>query len=229
MLSSVLTHGSFAKNVSINVYLKFKADDNAYALISQLNHFLAEKKLFSQYQLTPFLRHHPLHVTLYLADYQEHQIPFIIHRVKTIVATQKPLPLSTRDFITLPSGYTQLKVTNNPKLQQLSSHMVHSLHILRDKTATIPAWAAQNMRRKKLFSKYGSPGVFSFYNPHFSLFDPESLNKQQTGELVTKLKKLIAKFSKQHKTRVKAQAFAVGIGIADSQGQIIKELDSIVF
>ncbi|BCA96960.1 hypothetical protein TUM19329_33210 [Legionella antarctica] len=72
----------------------------------------------------------------------------------------------------------------------------------------------------------GSTSVKSFFKPHFSLFDPEHLTSEQHIQLYKRLQLLLVQFSKTHQIKVKATAYAIGVGIADKQGQIVKELDT---
>lgn len=208
----------------INVYLKFKSPNQASLLIHNFNQLITEYGLFNQYKISPFIEKYPLHVTLYLTHYQEEQIPRIINKIHRIAKHQKPLSLSTNHFIAKNSGYVMLTVKNNPNLNQLNRLVLNSLVNLRDKKALIPGWAAQDPVRQQLFHRYGSPNVFTYFNPHFSLFDPKSLSMKQRKSLYKTLQRLITHFSQTHPMQTNITAYAIGIGIVDEQGQIIKEL-----
>lgn len=211
---------------SINVYLKLKPNNKVTFLIRDFNQFLSQNQLFSIFQINPFLDKHPLHITLYLTNYENNQIPELLNRIKKISLKEKPTALSTEQFIAKNSGYVMLTVNPSKKLTQLSNNIVQTLMGLRDKKATIPAWAAQDKKRTTLFKLYGSPNVSSYFNPHFSVFDPERLSKKQKTELYKRLSQLIQQFSQAHQTHVSVTAYAIGIGVADTQGQIVRELES---
>ncbi len=206
---------STAGRLSINVYLKLKPKNPIETLIQDFNQFLETNQVI----ITPYLQSHPLHLTLYLADYQQKQIPRIIKKMAEIAKKNQPLLLTTDEFIANESGYVMLSVKNERRLQQLSNMVLFSLAELRDKNAVIPAWAAQNKARQTLFKRYGSPNVLNYFKPHFSIFTAEGLS--------VKLQLLIAQFIKQHEKPVQASAYAIGIGVANEQGQIVRELGTI--
>lgn len=206
---------STAGSLSINVYLKLKPKNPIETLIQAFNQFLETNQLM----ITPYLQSHPLHLTLYLADYQQKQIPSLIKKMAAIAKQNQPLLLTTAKFIANESGYVMLSVKNEGRLQELSNQVLFSLADLRDKNTIIPAWAAQKKARRALFKRYGSPNVLNYFNPHFSIFT--------AGGLSVKLQLLIEQFIKRHVKPVQASAYAIGIGVADEQGQIVRELNSI--
>ena len=66
--------------------------------------------------------------------------------------------------------------------------------------------------------------MLDYFNPHFSIFSAESLNTQQSTFLYQQLRKLIHQFSQSHQTQIEEHVDAIGVGIADTLGQIVKEL-----
>jgi len=219
-MCALISNASYATNLSINVYLKLKPENQVASLITDFNHFLQKKEILGRYHIIPFLNKHPLHVTLYLTTYEERRIPQIMKQVQVLAKWQKKIPISTRQFITNDNGYVMLTVKDNDQLQQLSNKTINLIANLRDKKALIPAWAAKNPQKAEAFEQYGSPNVFANFKPHFSIFDAE----QQDTKLYEQLQKLIIQFSKKYQIHVNATAFAIGIGIADPQGQIVNEL-----
>jgi len=215
---------SLAKGLSINVYLKLKPINQVSSLIKDFNQFLGQQPLFVSYHITPFLKHYPLHNTLYLTDYDRVQIPKIIKQVQAIAKQQKPILLSTNQFTASASGYVMLSIKRSKELQELSNKTLNSLAPLRDKKAIIPSWAAQDSNRSEVFKHYGSPNVLNYFNPHFSIFDPVGLSQIQTANLYEQLQQLISQFSQAHPTQVRAIGYAIGVGLADTQGQIVTEL-----
>lgn len=214
-----------ANNQSINVYLKIKQDSQVSELIKEFNKFLEQQQIFTDYQITPYLQNHQLHVTLYLADYQETQIPMIIKQTEALAKQQKQVSILTSRFIPK-GGYVMLSVTNDPQIQDLSNKALHALSPLRNKKAPIPTWAAQDIGRQLIFQQYGSPNVLNYFNPHFSVFTAENLRPDDSARLHQQLQQLISLFVKNHQTQIRVSAIAIGVGIANSQGQIVKELKS---
>ncbi|WP_157070755.1 2'-5' RNA ligase family protein [Legionella steelei] len=213
-----------AKSLSINVYLKLKPENHIKALIKELNQYLAQQGLFAAYQITPYLQQHPLHITLYLADYSPQKIPAILRTTKELAKQQKPILFSTAEFIPSRSGYVMLTVRHDKTIHELSNKTLNVLAHFRNPHASIPAWAAQDPERQALFRQYGSPSVLDYFNPHFSIFSAESLNTQQSTFLYQQLHKLIHQFSQSHQTQIEEHVDAIGVGIADTHGQIVKEL-----
>jgi hypothetical protein len=150
----------------------------------------------------------------------------IIKQAETLAKQEKPVSLLTSQFIPSGGGYVMLSITNDSQIQGLSNKALHALSPLRDKKALIPTWAAQDVERKMIFNQYGSPAVLNYFNPHFSVLAAENLREDECARLHRELQQLIHKFAKSHQTQVRVSANAIGVGIANSQGQIVKELKS---
>ena len=220
----MLSFAVAADNVSINVYLKLQPDNQVDKLIKEFNQFLEQHHLLSMYQIKPYLNKHPLHVTLYMTNYKVQQIPLIIKQAKTLASQYQPITLLTSEFIANNSGYVMLPVAQELGLQELSNQALHALAGLRDKTTQIPAWAAQDKGRQLVFRQYGSPNVLAYFNPHFSVLAAEHLDTKESVHLYEQLQQLIHQFAQSHSTQARANAYSIGVGIADAQGQIVKEL-----
>lgn len=215
-----------ANSLSINVYLKLKPDSQVSELIKEFNQFLEQQQIFTTYQITPYITQHPLHVTLYMARYKEEQIPVIAHKVEELAKQYKQLSILTSKFIPSAGGYVMLSVMNDSQIQGLSNKALHELADLRDKKARIPAWAAQDAGRKEIFNQFGSPTVLNYFNPHFSVFSANHLPPPDSARLYGELQKLVHDFAQTHRTQMRARAIAIGVGIANDQGQIVRELNS---
>lgn len=213
-----------AREVSINVYLKLKPHNQVTCLISEFNHFLQDKGLFTSYGIKPFIQDYPLHITLYLTTYNVAQIPAIMKQTQHLAKHHKSFSIITGSFYASPSGYVMLDVGLSQSLHQLSYNTLMTLAGLRNHDAKIPQWAAQDPKRQQIFMQWGSPGVMNYYQPHFSIFDPEHLKKKPRGELYKKLQPLVSQFNKKNRVKVNAAAYAIGVGLANRQGQITKEL-----
>ncbi|MBI2786821.1 MAG: 2'-5' RNA ligase family protein [Legionella longbeachae] len=215
-----------ADSLPINIYLKLKPNNTVEILIKKFNQFLRQQGILTAYNITPYITQHPLHVTLYLANYDPKQIATIIAQTKTLAKQQNSIPLLTSAFIPNNSGYVMLSVAYDPEIQKLSNHVLKTLAHLRDKKAIIPTWASQDRERLAIFHQYGSPNVLNFFKPHFSLFSAEHLSPEQGTHFYQQLQKEIVQFAQLHQAQVRATAYAIGIGVSDAQGQIVKELAS---
>lgn len=208
---------------SVNVYLEL---DNlaVYQAIDQFNQFLKSKGLLEKYHITPFLHSYPLHITLYLTDYPDKNIPQLVKRVAFLAKYWQAVALQTTSLTLSAGNYVMLGIDlpqqtdgSNSYLQQMSDEAVLQLSALRNSKATVPAWALTNPVKRQAFSLYGSPNVFFEYLPHITLM---------AGAFHTA--KEAAAFQEDMAALIKAYPFkplrfnvsAIGIGYADEWGQI---------
>lgn len=211
--------------VSVNVYLKLGAENAATQLIKTFNQELSKRGLQKTCSITPYLDHHPAHITLYLAEYQYKTIKRLIDTVRETARTQKSIRFTTDAFCVSPNGYVMLSVKKSPKLYELSERMLRKLERFRDPKAKIPAWAAADPRRIKMFETHGSPGVLELYHPHISIFESKNLSSKTQAQCFKDLERIGIEFSRNQS--VQSHANTIAIGIANSQGQIIRELATI--
>lgn len=217
---------SIASQQSINVYLKLQPKGQITELISKFNQFLDQEQIFTTYQITPYIDAHPPHVTLYLATYDDKQIPEVMKQAELLAKKQKPLSLLTSKFVSQNDGYVMLSIVDDSQLQALSNEAMSKLAKLRDRKAPIPAWAAKDPGRKLIFNQFGSPAVLQYYKPHISIFSAENLKDDDASRLGEQLKILINQFTKKYSTGIRTRVDAIGVGITDKNGQIVKELNS---
>ncbi|ASQ44832.1 2'-5' RNA ligase family protein [Legionella clemsonensis] len=208
---------------SVNVYLKFSPDNNALKLIKDFNRYLGKNKIFSHYRLTPFLVAHPLHLTLYLTNYNPKHLPQISQRIQRIAKQTKPIIVKTGKIEISSSRYTMLSISNSKPLQALSNKVVIQLMAFRDQRTPIPSWVKNNAAKRLSFLRFGSPNVFANFSPHFSIFAADHLTSKDAKKLQEALTPLLNQFNSK-KSALDAQAIAIGIGLADAQGQIMQEL-----
>lgn len=225
-LSYLLSPALSAKELFINVYLKLNSANQIAPLINHFNQFLAAQHIVEDYKIKPFLNERPLHITLYLSHYKENRTPELIKRVKNLARQERALQIQAALLQISPNAYVMLTVEKSKTLQALSNKTVQVLAGLHDINAKIPAWAAQDAKRVNLFKQYGSPSVFELFNPHFSIMDPKHLNQRQQNDLVAQLQPLLPQFMQMNNSEKIAKAVALGVGVADEQGQIIRELAS---
>lgn len=229
LLIAVVNSDVFADqsdSVFVNVYLRFAPNNEIVDRINQFDVMLNKNNIFSQYQLTPFIQKHPIHITLYLTHYKRTQLAHIIKHVAEIAQHTQLMNIKVKKIETNPSMYTMLFIDNNNSLQQLSNEIVLRLMPFRDKQAQIPLWANQDKNKQYSFSHFGSPNVFENYSPHFSLFAAEHLTPAEATSLTATLVPLIKNFNNTHTKAIEAPPIAIGIGLANAQGQIVKELQS---
>ncbi len=214
-----------ADDLFINVYLKLDNKNTFTALIKKFNHTLTTPTVSNTDVIRPYIEQHPAHITLYLTHYNKKNIPRVLEQVQQLAQHESPL-LLTSERIAAYDTYVMLHIKNNSTLQQLHTSCVHRLKELRAKDTPIPAWAAADMQQQQLHALYGSPGVLTRYNPHISIVQINNFEPEQHKILIQQLKHKVHVFNQQETVHRETLISALAVGIANKEGQIIKELAS---
>ncbi|STX30108.1 putative phosphonate metabolism protein [Legionella beliardensis] len=229
LLITTFTWANSNTSTAINIYLKLAPTSKIQKYNTQFEQLLIYKKSLANYQLTPSSAKHPLHITLYLTQYPGKNKQLIIKRIKKLAKNYHPFSIAAQGLTTTPSRYVMLTVQPQKYLQQLSNAVVLAVNDLRDRAANIPAWAAHNPQKLKSFQTYGSPNVFADYTPHITFLAPHvTYSAQEEQSIYQHLQHLVNEFNQRYPALVKARVSAIGIGLADNQGQITKELASFL-
>jgi transposase-like protein len=222
MISTANASYAATKSLSINVYLKLEPNNEVISLIKHFNSILDQYKLLKTYKIKPFLTTYPLHITLYLSNYKKKQLPQLFREVKMLTQREQAVAIITDQLNISSNAYVMLEIKKSTLLQNLSNKVVARLSSLRDKESSIPSWASDDLHRVALFKQWGSPSIYAYFQPHFSIIDPKHLSPEQIKTLIEQLKKLVIHLSFQ----AISTANTIGIGIANAQGQITEELAS---
>jgi 2'-5' RNA ligase superfamily len=213
----------------INVYLTL--DKKAiYKEIHNFNQFLKNQGLYQQYQIKPFADNHPMHITLYLTQYPEENLLKLIEKTKLIAKGMQAFDIKATRFFLSSGNFIMLGVNLNKHIQALSDKVVLQLHPLRDSKAKIPFWVKQDPRKRHAFTRYGSPNVFFEFSPHISISAKHFTDSKRKALFKKQLQNLIDQYHKKIKQdNLKETIVAIGIGLADEQGQVTKKIASIPF
>lgn len=231
MIPSLLVYGfccylnlvHAAERVFVNVYLKPHSDHVIVEHIKAFNQFWATQKA-PMSSVSPYLTHYPAHITLYLAHYNQKQLPTLLYRINHLAQQERSLKVDAEPFRVGAGAYIMLGIKKSQSLQSLSDRIVFLLKDLRDRKASIPAWAAQDQNRQALFSLYGSPGVLARYEPHVSvLAAPSHLKAQQN---LHQWQQAVTLFNQHTSIQPSGIMDTLAVGIANEEGQIIAELAS---
>lgn len=213
----------------INVYLKFGNHKLAQE-IQQFNAYLDNHGVFSKYDVRPFLENHPLHITLYLADYNNVSIEKLKTMTRHLARKARPITLELNKIYATSGSYVMLSIkpvntrdVPYSALQELSDKTVINLAPLRDPDATIPVWAANLPEKIRAFRQYGSPGVFFEYEPHFTLMAKNFAKPETAMEFQQDMQTLIGEY---HFPQFTIDATEIAVGYVDEYGQIIEEIAS---
>ncbi|WFO08801.1 2'-5' RNA ligase family protein [Edwardsiella ictaluri] len=109
------------------------------------------------------------HVTLYLAKYGPDALPRLKQEVAALSQRQQTFPLRLTHLNQTRGDWLMVVVENSRALQSLSDTLVRRLSPYRDKGAPLPGWVNAYPEKKAAFVRYGSPNVFSHFDPHVTL------------------------------------------------------------
>ncbi|HJO93606.1 MAG TPA: 2'-5' RNA ligase family protein [Victivallales bacterium] len=201
------------------------------AQIKSFNNLLKKKGILKKYGITPFLDKHPVHLTLYLTDFNIAKLPEIEKNISDLAKKNSTFNFKTTGIVAGKSGFVLLMVNNtkdlNGKLskqQQLSNQVISLLEKYRYKNAAMPGWVKYYPQKIISFKKYGSPNAFSQFNPHFSILAVSLKNKELKNSFIKDMNKVIKEFKFKP---VEAKITAIGVGEVNKDGQITKEIKTI--
>lgn len=210
----------YAETVSINVFAN--VDNNINTRIEQVNSVFNQSGIYQKYQIKPFINGHKIHLTMYLTDYDNSQLPLIESIVADIARSTKKVAFYDNGISLKKSNFLMLDVSNNIELQRLSDKITAELMNYRDKGSQIPVWAKSDPVKVGMFDHYGSPNVFDGFDPHFSIFAAQISSEDQVA-----FSNEINKQIKKNDFKVQSyQINSIGIGITDSNGQVIKLINT---
>ena len=130
------------------------------------------------------------HVTLYLTEFVPGSEVEIQQKLATVVAgLPTGCSLATGD-VSADGTYGMLAVDLPACLQQMSDSVVTALAPYRVLNQTLPSWvpqlqnATERAEKERLFKLYGSPNVFSQFQPHITLaFDAQNPTTHRLNSL----------------------------------------------
>ncbi len=211
------------KNIDIHLSVSNKIKKQ----IEKFNIYLAKSGILKKYNITPFLEHHPVHLTLYLTDFDVNKLDDIKSEVKKIASLQKRFLIKTTYINPSPSSFVMLEVDNSSKdgkvgeLQTLCNESINNLMKYRNKNAAIPAWAKAIPAKKKSFKLYGTPNAFKAFDPHFSILAGTFKTDEQKTVFLKEMSNIVKKY--KYKS-IEAEVLSIGIGYVNSLGQMTKEI-----
>lgn len=215
-----ITLDSFAESFKqYNVYLI--PDTTADKYVKEFDNSLAKTDVLEKYKTTPFIKNHPVHLTLYLTSFQSKYINDIESQLAELAKNTEPFYIKTTGFSAGKSGFVMLDIKNSPSLQQLSNSAISNLAKYRDKDYPAPSWVKFYPSKLASFEKYGSPNAFAEFNPHISIL-AANLQTDQERDSFDKDFNAIIKDTKLEPISFKIKA--IGFGEVDENGQVTKTL-----
>lgn len=202
--------------VSVDVFIK--CSSNVDETITAFNDSLNSEGLIKKYGLKPFIENHPVHLTLYLTDYDITELEKIKDYVKSIAQNTKSFQIETTNFTLSSGNWILLGVKKNEQLQKLSDEVISKLNTLRYKKSEVPSWAMNIPAKKESFEKYGSPNAFSQFDPHFSVLAAD-IPKEKQKAFTSDINLILGLSSIEPIT---TEVESIGIGFTDNYGQVTK-------
>lgn len=212
MLFGVGTTQVMAENVTYNVFLipAKTADQTVKTISSQLKH----EKLSSLYS-----QNYLPHITLYLTEYPQGSLATIQTKLKQLTAQIKPFYITLDKIERTKGDWLMLNVENSRELQHLADSVTVAMEPLRALNPQLPNWVAKYPAKLAAFKRYGSPNVFTNFQPHITLL-PQADS--------TKLDSFMLQYGNNFKpTTLKVEG--IGIAKVNANGQAKQELASYYF
>lgn len=158
------------------------------------------------------LRGYQIHCTLYMTQYPVGSLEKVASIVAEIASNTKVFDIQSTGLEITSGSWFFLNLDRNRNLQTFCDAVVEKLAPLRSPSDFVPEWAKDNPTKVEYITKYGSPNVYGEFNPHLTL-----LAKSDEA----KLKSFVEKHSNSSFAKpVSGRIVAIGLGIADRDGQI---------
>lgn len=157
------------------------------------------------------------HCTLYMTSYPVGRQRLLAAIVRKIAKNTKQFKVRSKGIEVAASDWLFLSLENNRELQALCDNVANSLAFLRAKSDYVPEWAKNMPAKVECIKKYGSPNVFSQFDPHLTLL------AKSDGKMLRRFK--INSRNKFYDTTVQGKVVAIGYGLADRDGQIKEALE----
>ena len=197
-------------NVNYNVFVTL--DNAAKQNVESISAGLKNEGIDSLYS-----KGYVIHMTLYLTEYKPEALKKIKEIVNKIGKETRPFDVNFYRLRKTGGNWFMLDAENNDTIQGLADEITVSLNKYRAKDEHVPDWAKSIPEKVKSFNLYGSPNVFTSFDPHITLLTPED---------PAKIDAFVSKYTfKPFKARV------TGIGIAqvDDLGQAKNVIYSVKF
>jgi 2'-5' RNA ligase len=211
---------------SLDIHLKLSADVEQQAIL--LNNITRQLDATTAIDLEHLQEPH---ITLYLTEFLNTNLDTLTRRISDAFATKLPKPFACQ--VQLPasvsnaSAYVMWTVTNSPCLQLLSDLIVNATFDLAVPDQPVPSWVwsldpAIAKLKAELVKKYGSPNVYSQFQPHVTV-SADGTNPVQLGNAAQSL---------AFQSQVKAMAFQaaeVAISLSGPYGTCLRGQERALF
>lgn len=157
------------------------------------------------------------HCTLYMTAYPVGRQKLLAALVRKIAKNTRQFKVNSKGIEVAASDWLFLSLENNKELQALCDNVANSLAFLREKSDYVPEWAKSMPAKVECIKKYGSPNVFSQFDPHLTLL------AKSDGAMLRRFKANAR--SKFYDKVIEGKVVAIGYGLADRNGQIKEPIE----
>lgn len=158
-----------------------------------------------------------IHCTLYMTNFPVPSQESVQRRVQGLAQAVRVFPIVSGGVVKTDGNWLFIDLEKNRNLQRLSDEVVNLLAGLRTADSEIPAWAKSIPEKVEMIKKYGSPNVYSQFNPHLTLL------ARTDGAILDGFLSRNAGVPAV-KDRVQGEVVAIGYGVADGNGQMDKPI-----
>lgn len=194
---------------------------NVYAIVSEnieMEFMKAARLLHKEHEVSSFpLDDFEIHCTLYMTFYTPDMVEKILEKIEKYANENQAFNIRTSGLEITSSNWFFLNFHINEPLQKLSNDITKMLSPLRIVSDYVPAWAREYPNKIKMIQNFGSPNVFDEFNPHLTFLARGDEDK-------------LTNFMNDHKDSsfakdIDGKVVAIGVGIADNNGQIKEPLN----
>lgn len=212
---------------AMNIFLIPKKESGWVEPINAFNRQNLE--VLKRYRIQPLIDNYPPHVTLYLTDFCQPSLAAVKHQLSWLAKHTPIFSVALDNVVLGAGGYVMLNLGlqgqskhQGTPLQALSDAVVRRLSPLRDLNAKLPEWVNHQAKKKSAFLRFGSPNVFSQFEPHLTLWVYAADNKASFDK---DARQAILHFNKRFPLKSRTITFeAIGLGRVNAFGQVTQIL-----
>lgn len=187
---------------------------NVNKTVSTISNQLKKQQLSSLYS-----QGYLPHITLYLTEYPTTNLKLIKQQAQLLASRWHRFDLTLNHIKRTKGDWLMLSVSNTRELQRLADTAAISVSPLRTMHPQVPTWVSHYPQKLAAFQRYGSPNVFTHFEPHITLLpqtDPQ------------KLTQFMAHYGDKFQP-VSFKALGIGIAAVNSNGQAKAEIATYSF
>lgn len=191
---------------------------NIFAAVSEnlvsLAHDVSET-LYAEEDLVTFPRQgYQLHCTLFMTQYPASARYELLDLLVKTASQTRVFDIVASKLEVTSSNWFFINLECTKELQNLADIVAKHAAVFRCNSDYVPEWAKEFPRKVEYIKKFGSPNVFEEFNPHLTLLPPSDKEKLDRFTAVSLA-------AKRFSLPMKGKVVALGIGLADKNGQMI--------